>query len=172
MGYFLLYEYTIISRSYGFSLILLFAFCTLFASRYRNYLSLAVILALLTNLNAYSLIISFALASTLVLDGILNLGNNNFYSKRWSIAATSIVYVISLTVSVLQISPPLNSEYKGDLLSIATETNSIRSEYLSNFCFYLRRRITSTASVWRGYIPIPKFQEFHFHNTNILYTFS
>ncbi|MDJ0592529.1 MAG: hypothetical protein QNJ72_21475 [Pleurocapsa sp. MO_226.B13] len=172
-GYFPLYEYSVISRSYSLSFVFLFTFCALFPSRYRRYLPLAVILALLAHLNAYGLIISFALVLTLVLDAIVNFDlNKKLYSRRWSIVASLAIYSFGLITAIIQITPPENAKNKGDLLSVAAENlNGSLLKSLVSIPFSIRRIVAATYSVWRGYIPVPDFSEFHFHNTNILSIF-
>lgn len=173
-GYYALYEYTLISRNYGLGIVFIFAFCALFPSRYQNYLPLAIILSLLCQANAYGLIISFLLLLTLILDALVNSDNNkNLYSKRWSITASLIIYGVSLTTAVLQILPPNDAVYKGDLLSVSEENfGDIQPEDLNSTGFHLRRFSRAIASIWSGYVPIPNFSEFHFHDTNIIYLFT
>lgn len=173
-GYYSLYEYSLISRNYGLGVVFVFAFCALFPSRYQNYLLLAIILSLLSQVNAYSLIISFALLLTLILDALVNSDNSkNLYSKRWSIAASLIIYGINLIVVVSQILPPSDAIYKGDLLSVYEgDTIDIQTEDLSSIIFHLKRLGRAITSIWYGYVPVPNFLEFHFHNTNILYLFA
>lgn len=173
-GYYSLYEYTLISRNYGLGIVFIFAFCALFPLRYRFFLPLAIILSLLCQANLYGLIISFALLLTLILDALVNPDNNkNLYSKRWSITASLIIYGVSLTTAVLQILPPDDAVYKGDLLSVSEGSfDGIQPEDLNSISFHLRRFGRAIASIWSGYVPIPNFLEFHFHDTNIIYLFT
>lgn len=165
-GYYSLYEYTLISRNYGLGIVFIFAFCALFPSRYQNYLPLAIVLSLLCQANVYGLIISFALFLTLILDALINPdNNNNLYAKRWNITASLIIYGVSLITAVLQILPPNDAVYQGDLLSVSEED-------LDSIGFHLKRFSRAIASIWSGYVPIPNFSEFHFHDTNIIYWFA
>lgn len=165
-GYYSLYEYTLISRNYGLGIVFIFAFCALFPSRYQNYLPLAIVLSLLCQANVYGLIISFVLCLTLILDALINSDNHkNLYGKRWSIIASLIIYGVSLLTVFLQILPPDDAVYKGDLLSVSQEN-------LDSIGFYLKRFGRAFVSIWSGYIPIPNFSEFHFHNTNVIYLFA
>ncbi|OKH31580.1 hypothetical protein FACHB389_21255, partial [Nostoc calcicola FACHB-389] len=65
-GYFTFYEYLLISRNYAFSVLFVFAFCTIFSSRKITYAYLAILLGLLANSSAYGLLVSFSLALTLL----------------------------------------------------------------------------------------------------------
>ena len=172
-GYFPFYEYSLITRSYGINLVFLFAFCIFFTSRHRSYIPLAIVLSLLAYSNAYGVVISFALVLTLILDVVVNSTKKIIYPNKWNISLSFIIYAITLVVAIAQILPPADAEYRGDLLSITESNyNSVQLEYLTSIRFYGRRIITAVASVWRGYVPIPEFSEFHFHNTNILYLFT
>ena len=172
-GYYPLYEYTLISRNYGLAVVFIFAFCALFPSRYRNYLPLAIILSLLSYVNVYGIVFSFAFLLTLILDALINQDDRKrLYSKRWSITASLIIYGVSLITTVLQILPPADAVYKGDLVSVS-EGDFVNSPIqTNNVSFYLRRLARAIASIWFGYVPVPNFAEFHFHDTNIIYWFA
>ncbi|WP_180277356.1 hypothetical protein [Nostoc sp. 'Peltigera malacea cyanobiont' DB3992] len=66
LGFFPLYEYLLISRNYAFSMLFIFAFCTVFSSRKITYAYLAILLGLLANSSAYGLLVSFSLSLTLL----------------------------------------------------------------------------------------------------------
>lgn len=173
-GYFTLYEYTIISRNYGLGLLLLFAFCILYPYRDRSYLPLAIVLFLLSHLNAYTLIISFALVLTLIIDAYFNRNlRQRLYSKRWSISASFVIYLIGLITSIIQLIPPLDSSYHGDLIGIE-EDNTLYTtgEIINSPFFYLSKLFRSFASIWKAYVAIPDLFTWHFHNSNIFYMFT
>lgn len=173
-GYFILYEYTIISRNYGLGLLFLFAFCILYRYRDRSYLPLAIILFLLSHTNAYSLIIGFALALTLVVDAYFNRKQRRqLYSQRWTIIASLIIYLTGLITSILQMIPPSDADYHGDLIGIVSENilHTTAEDTISPF-FYVRKFGRSFASIWKAYIAIPDLSTWHFHSSNIFYTFT
>jgi hypothetical protein len=60
-GYFIFFEYTLISRNYNLAVLFAFLFCVLYAYSSRRYISYALLLALLANTSAYGLILSLAL---------------------------------------------------------------------------------------------------------------
>ena len=60
-GVFPLHEYGVIARSYGLSFTLLMAFCALFPKRRSRPIALGLLLGLLANTNAHSLILSLGL---------------------------------------------------------------------------------------------------------------
>jgi hypothetical protein len=53
-----LYEYAVMARNYGISMLLMFAFATLYPSRRRHPLALAALLAALANTNVHSLLLA------------------------------------------------------------------------------------------------------------------
>ncbi len=69
-GYFPLFEYTIISRSYGLDLFFSVLFCALYAKDARRYPWLALTLALLANVHLLGTVIAGLLFLLLVWDGI------------------------------------------------------------------------------------------------------
>ena len=173
-GYYTFYEYTIISRNYGLGLLFLFAFCALYSYRDRSYLPLAIILFLLSHLNAYTLIIGFALALTLIIDAYFNPNlHRTLYSKRWSIITSFIIYFTGFITAIIQIVPPLDSDYHGDLIGI-NENKILYStaEDMSSPFFYLSKFARSFASIWKAYVAIPNLSTWHFHNSNIFYMFT
>ena len=70
-GYFPLFGYGMLSRSYALSLFLVVCACVLLRSRWRSPLLLSFVLALLAHTNVHSTILSFALAAGVVVDDLL-----------------------------------------------------------------------------------------------------
>ena len=64
-SYFLLYEYSIISRSYAMGIFLIFLFCTLYSQHRLSAWVLVIVLSLLANTSLFGLIISLALSLVL-----------------------------------------------------------------------------------------------------------
>lgn len=63
-----LYEYTVMARNYGISMLLLFVFAALYRARRRHWLPAALTLAALAHTNAHSLILTGALLGLWLLD--------------------------------------------------------------------------------------------------------
>lgn len=70
-GYFPFYEYAIISRSYGLSLLLLTVFCCLYPRRHRHFIPIAFTLVLLCHTHALSLIMVLVLFAALCLERLI-----------------------------------------------------------------------------------------------------
>lgn len=173
-GYFILYEYTIISRNYGLGVLFLFAFCILYRYRDRSYLPLAFILVLLSHTNAYTLIISFTLALTLVIDAYFDREQRRqIYRKRWTVTASIVIYLLGLITSIIQTIPPSDAGYHGDLIGVMKEkTLYTTGEEINSTFFYVRKFAQSFATIWKAYVAIPDLSVFHFHNSNIFYMLS
>jgi hypothetical protein len=69
-GYFTLYEYTIISRSYGLDLFFSILFCVLYARDPRRYPAMAITLALLANVHLLGTVIAGSLLLLLAWDAL------------------------------------------------------------------------------------------------------
>lgn len=114
LGYLPIYEYLLISRNYAIGILCLFAFCSLFQTRKKSYLGLALILALLANTNAYCLLTTIALLLTLsieylskkFLDIPLKASNQN------TLISLAIV-LLGITLSVILLMPPGDSTLQG-----------------------------------------------------------
>ncbi|MBK8481018.1 MAG: hypothetical protein IPL40_07555 [Proteobacteria bacterium] len=65
-----LYEYTVMARNYGISMLLLFSFAALYRQRQRRWLAASLTLAALAHSNAHSMILSCALLGMWLLDDL------------------------------------------------------------------------------------------------------
>mgnify|MGYP003336033850 CR=1 FL=1 len=113
-GYLPFYEYLLISRNYALGLLFIFVFCTYFESRKKSYIGLAIILALMANSNAYSLCISFALFSALILEYIFKKQLDiklKITLKDYLISLG--IYLLGVGVSIMMLMPPSDSTLQG-----------------------------------------------------------
>jgi hypothetical protein len=67
LGYFPLYEYSLISRSYCTSFLMLFMACSFYPKRFQNFMPLAAAVFLLANTNAHSLLLAVSLFACLAI---------------------------------------------------------------------------------------------------------
>ena len=70
-GYFPVYEYSVISRNYGLSMPLLFAFCCLYPKRFEKIVPIGIILVLLVHTNAYSTVIAISICLSLIIEAVV-----------------------------------------------------------------------------------------------------
>ncbi len=173
-GYFPLYEYGVISRSYALGVLLIFSFCALFCRKTHNYIYLAAILALLSNTSVYGLIISFVFAVMLAFTII-----KETYSVKKTIlrqqnlaiklAISATIYLLSLSASTIQIIPPLDSKSEININLLKNESNIDLAQTSSELSESMRLVLGRTfTSIWRSYVPIPDFSIDSSWGTNIL----
>lgn len=141
LGYFPLYEYLVVSRNYAIGVLCLFAFCTIYKIRTRNYLPLAFLLLLMANSNAYCLFIAIALGVSLIAEYFWRkpLG----YSTQASIfnQLTSFgIFLTGIILSFLQLIPPQDSILQGGVQL--------------NIQFSFHHLVASLSRLWSSYILI------------------
>ena len=71
-GYFLFYEYSIISRNYALGILFIIIFCILYKNKYKRIIPISLVLFLMGQANIYSFIISVALFLMLLIEFILD----------------------------------------------------------------------------------------------------
>ena len=160
-GYFPFYEYNIISRNYSLGVLLIFLFCRFFPHRNQSYILLSIILSLLANTNVYGWIIAICLAVTLLFEKIIDRSINRlFFTRRWDLIISIIIFIVSIAIALFQIIPPSDRGYKGDSEEVFTQS----SLPLIN----VGRLALTLTTIWTSYIPIPNLFEYKFWGTNIL----
>ncbi len=150
-SYFPLFEYNIISRSYGLTWLLLVVFCALFMHKNRNCFSLVLVLVLLANTHLFSLIVSIPLFIITVY--FLHVENPG---KTRVLKLLTIIFIIGILASVISSIPAKDT----------TILQSLNEPYFSS------DRISKAASYFvKGLYPLPNFFSFHFWNTNFLVSY-
>lgn len=151
-GYFIFYEYSIISRNYAIAVLLIFLLCILYKKRFNQIFIYFIILGLLANTNIYGWMISISFTSALVLDFILT----NFKSelqikirKLISFLPGFVFYLVAAAASLMLMLPP-SDRGRG-------------TEFLVQFD--LKHVLETSSIVWTSYIPVPK-KTFRFWETN------
>ncbi|MDZ8104089.1 MAG: hypothetical protein RM338_00470 [Nostoc sp. DedQUE12a] len=117
-GYFTFYEYLLISRNYAFSMLFVFAFCTIFSSRKITYSYLAIVLGLLANSSAYGLLVSFSLSLTLLAEFCFDSEHRQQYfsqSQKYDLLLSILIIIFSFVLSIYIITPPTDSYLHGGL---------------------------------------------------------
>lgn len=106
-GYFPFYEYAIISRSYGLSLLLLTVFCCLYPRRHRHFVLLALTLFLLCHTHVLSLIMVMVLFAGLCLERLFaKVGPDEPRCNPLPFYAGCTVIALGIVTAVIQIMPP------------------------------------------------------------------
>ncbi|MEH2397085.1 hypothetical protein [Nostoc sp.] len=117
-GFFPFYEYLLISRNYAFSMLFIFAFCTVFSSRKRTYAYLAILLGLLANSSAYGLLVSFSLLLTLLAEFSFDSEHRQQYfsqSQKYDLFLSILIVIFSFILSIYILTPPIDSYLHGGL---------------------------------------------------------
>ena len=167
-GYFPLYEYGIISRNYSFGLLFIFIFCALYCQRKRNYVLLATSLALATQTNIYSLIISFVLASMVFAEEILNtISRNKKLCLKRQFYMAAVIYLFGLLTATAQIIRAKSALSIEKLESTANFPVHPVADFTIqqdnyNFVTAVKNYLASASDfeevltgIWRSYVPIP-----------------
>jgi len=150
-GYFPLYEYAVISRSYALGILLVFAVCALYKNRTTKYILIGVLLALLANVTIYAIILAGGLAGILVLDYFI-------YQKKTSkatlqLALGILIFILGTAFSIYQIWPE--------------KDNTFPAPYATNL-FEFARWWQVSSKLFTTYAYIPQVEE-NFWNTSIFY---
>ena len=96
-----LYEYSVMCRNYGISMLLVFALAASYHERWRRPLRMAIVLALLANTNAHSLILVAAFASAISLDML----RHREHSSPLRLALAAAIVLAAMAVSALVMAP-------------------------------------------------------------------
>lgn len=150
-GYYLLYEYAAISRSYVLGVALLFAYCAARSRLPRASPWLAVLLALLFNTNAYMALIAGVLTILDVFDFIRDPAVGRQAQVRRLTWFLSVV-ILGAWLAVAQAFPPPEMRARAIKWNAPTELSQVEG---------------SLSRVWKGYVPIPRLT-LSFWNSNVL----
>jgi hypothetical protein len=152
-GYFFVFEYSLISRNYGLGVLLIFLFCVLFSTRNRSYLPLAIVLAVLANVNFYSRMTAIALLALLILESILAIATGKpTLQRKWDIGGSLLIVAGGLLLSAVQNIPPPAQAGSLSVLSQGIKLNQV---------------VSAIANLWRAYFPMPGLT-LRFWNSNII----
>lgn len=111
-GYFPLYEYGTIARSYGLGLLLLVSVCAVASRRPRRPVAISVLLGLMMLASAHALLVATAVAGALVLDAAIERRRAG-HSMRPSpgLCAGAAILASAFVWSIVQITPPSDGAY-------------------------------------------------------------
>ena len=101
-GYVPLYEYTVVWRGYGLSMLLVFTFCALYPERRRRPILVGVTLALLANSTVFGLVMAVAAGAMLVVD---RLTNDEPIAKSGPFYVGMAVWAAGIVHTLVNISP-------------------------------------------------------------------
>ena len=140
-GYFAMFEYCLIAREYVWIVLLLFSLCAVRDRRKDSFVAQAVILFLLSNINALATIIAFSFVAASALEHIRRRDVGELWATRKrALILSGVILCVALISDGLQ---------------------SIKPKDATLFQRWPRPMTDSTfvvalGDVWRGYVPIPR----------------
>jgi hypothetical protein len=146
-GYFMLFEYNLISRNYSLGAFFLFLSCALFERRREKFLLLSLCLALVANTHLMFAVIAVAFFVTAII------GDFSF-SKKYM--AGCAIFGIGLLAAFIQVSPPGDSHFLHNAAQV-----DISEKFIKGF-----------VSLFKGLFAVPNFTSIHFWNSNLFVAFS
>ncbi len=103
-SYFIIYEYAVINRNYSISMLLLFMYCSVYKNRLKKIIPVSIILFLLANTNAHSIIFTIMFLVFLVRDYISEKNSTKKVSIHIFITGCLII-LTGIIFSIFQIIP-------------------------------------------------------------------
>jgi len=150
LGYFMLYEYAIISRHYGLGVLFVSLFCA--TLRRGNYLLSTALLIGMAWSSHQGILIAVPLQLMLLLRRSRPVGS----SSRWMRIGVSCLFLLALIVAMLVVVPPRLAE--DDYLYAGLDP------------LFAARSINT---VWNAYVPVPQYADGRvLWDTNLLGTFN
>ncbi|WNN91794.1 hypothetical protein [Gloeocapsopsis dulcis] len=121
---------------------------------------LAIVLALLANTNIYSFIISICLFLTLFIDYFdsKSLHKTSIHQRKNILISCSLL-LTGYVIALIQVIPPNDAKFTGSA-KLFTESNILVNNIKHSAYFLM--------TIWRSYVPIPNFFDYHFWNSNLL----
>jgi hypothetical protein len=150
-GYFMLFEYNLISRNYGLGILFLFLACTFFQNREQKFSLLCLWLALATNSHLLFSVPAFALFLTLLMEQTQN--RQLFKKQYWG---GYLIFGLGLLLVYIQI----HATNSGWLLDPINKLP------------FQERIVGGVAAFFKGLITIPDFRTMHFWNSNLIVNLS
>jgi len=153
-GYFALYEFTVISRSYALGLLLAFAFCVRFRQQRRLDPAGAMILFVLANTTLYGTIVASHVVLLVVLQALLVRRPERPWRDRSLLLALTIVLIgVSLGFGHTWMQAHAIGPAHAGAYAPAHDLTWIAG------CL---------STVFRGAVPVPDVTQFHFWNSSLL----
>lgn len=151
-GYFMIFEYNIISRNYILGIFFLFLVCSVFQNRQKKFILLCLYLALAANTHLIFIVISFALFLTIAAE---QFQTEQAYPKSIYLTGYAIV-LTGFALAIIQILPPDDTRFFNHVHEMA-----LPEKFSKGFI-----------SLFKALVTIPDFRTIHFWNSNFLVNLS
>ncbi len=154
-GYFMFYEYSIISRNYAFGVLFIIIFCILYKNKYKNIIPIGIVLLLMGQTNIFAFSISISLFLMFLIDILMDWKKIRENVKKIHLILLISVVIIEVVLFYLQV--------RFDNYSIYSAFNKSTEEYLTSIF-----RISKGLMI--GYVPIFNFN-LNYLGTNLIFNF-
>ncbi len=149
-GYFAVYEYCVISRNYGISVLLLFLCCVLLTRTHKRYILLGILLVLLAQTNIFYTILAVMLAGYALLDyWLYPSGKFAWRTPSMGLVVGALIFIIGLLATAYNVIPPADGGWASGW----------------NLEFDPGAMVVPITHIWDSYVPIPQLTR-EFWNTN------
>lgn len=108
-----LYEYSVMARNYGISMLLLFLVASLYRYRTTQWLPLAIGLALLANTNIHATLLAFLLMLVWAWDELRARGSASDRTRGGRLLLAAGIVGLGILLSVVEVSPPPDTVLTG-----------------------------------------------------------
>jgi hypothetical protein len=150
-GYFIIYEYNLISRNYILGLLFLFLALSYFKQRHKKMIPICIYLALATNVHLIFSVIAFAVFLVLLLE---EYSDRNFSGKQLSIGVA--IFAVGIVFLIAQIASTHYGWFFNEIRDIP-----LTEKFTKGFI-----------SLFKGLVTVPDFSSIHFWNSNLLVNLS
>ena len=150
-GYFMIFEYNLISRNYSLGILFLFLACAVFKNREQKFTLLCLYLALATNSHLLFSVIAFAMFLTLLFEQIQN---KQFFKTQF--ITGYFIFALGLFLIYIQI-------HSTDSSWLLDPINRLP---------FQERIVGGFVSFFKGIVTVPDFRTIHFWNSNLFVNLS
>lgn len=151
-GYFLFYEYAIVSHDYALGILPIFLFCAAYRpGPKKNYVLLAVLLAITSEANIYALMVALAFALMMLLEIAFANDPREYLASAGRIALAAVLFVGLALAGIARMIAPADSGF-------------VRPWHFPLDVASFGRTL---AMMWKVFVPIPQFTH-QFWNSNIV----
>jgi hypothetical protein len=151
-GYFMLFEYNLISRNYVSGVLFLFLACSIYKDRKEKFTLLCIYLALASNTHLIFTVIGFALFLTILFERLSD--NELLHKKTFQLGFW--IFLFGIFLCIAQILPPGDTRFFN-----RAEQIPVYEKFIKGFI-----------SLFKGLVTIPDFRTIHFWNSNLLVNLS
>ncbi len=150
-GYFMLFEYTLLSRNYMLGVLFLFLALSYYKERKSKFFMLCLLLVIASNTHLIFFVIS---SGIMLLITIEHFKAGKLFNKKNLLGYS--LFFIGIIVLTIQIIPPKDSSFFNEINNLSV----------------FKRSLKGFISLWNGLICVPDFRTIHFWNTNIFVNLS